>query len=184
MNLGISSEVSWIINTFKDAFILLHMAYFEQNRFGFKQASSPVNIPENDVARLMYYFDCVCSVIQYTDNDLNRFRNYRNWASLTYGERRTLLVLCLTFSPDEFDNRVFFHSDNLCGNSTNRFYELSQISNQVIAAREIIIAGQTHRVAKIMAYKMSWMQNYYYGPILRLPSQYNINAASIPCVIS
>lgn len=159
------------------------MAFFQRNRYGLKQTSTSAEVPDNDIARLMYYFNCVCSAIQYNDNDVNRYRNYRNWSSLSYGERRTLLILCLAFSPDEFDNKVFFHSDNLCGNSGNKFYELSEISNRVLAVQSIIIAGQTHRVARIMTYKMSWMQNNYYGPILRLAPQYNINT-SLLCVIS
>jgi hypothetical protein len=161
------------------------MALFQRNQIGFKQTSVSTTVPNNDVARLMYYFHCVCSAIEYNDSDVSRYRNYQNYASLTYNEIRCLLVLCLTLSPDEFDDKVFFQSDALCGDSFNRFYEISQVSHQLLAVQSIVIAGQICHVNKIMTYKMSWMHENYFNPIQRLAPRYNINTLqSSACVIS
>ena len=116
----------------------------------------------------MYYFNCVCGAIDYTDSDMQRFRNFRNWSSLSYTEIRLLVALCYTLSPDVFDDKVFFRSDALCGNSSNKFFEISQVSHQLLAVQSIVIAGQRRRVNKIMTYKMSWMHDYYFGPMRRL----------------
>ncbi|CAF5086121.1 unnamed protein product, partial [Rotaria sp. Silwood1] len=116
------------------------MAYLQHNQYGFKDTSVNVNVPNNDVARLMYYLNCVCSAIQYNDSDLSRFRNYRNWASLSSEDIRLLLVLCLTLRPDLLDDKVFFHSDALCGDSSNKFFEISQVRNQLLAVQSIVIA--------------------------------------------
>jgi hypothetical protein len=161
------------------------MAFFQRNQFGFKQTSVPVTVPNNDVARLMYYFDCVCEAIDYKDTDVSRYRNFRNYSSLSYNEIRVLLALCLTISPDVLDNKVFFHSDALCGNSANKLYEVSQVSHQVMAVQSIVIAGRRCHVKKIMTYKMSWMYEYYINPVQRLASQINTNGLqSSACVIS
>ncbi|CAF1357537.1 unnamed protein product [Rotaria sordida] len=161
------------------------MAYLQRNQFGFEANSSPVTVPDNDVARLMYYFDCVCDAIEYDDSDLNRYRNYRNWSSLSYEERRVLLALCLTFSPDVFDNKVFFQSDALCGDRSNKFYKISQVSHQLLAVQSIVIAGRRRQVKQIMTYKMAWMQKNYFNPVQRLAQQYNRNTSQSPsCVIS
>ncbi|CAF3609155.1 unnamed protein product [Rotaria socialis] len=161
------------------------MAYLQHNRFGFKDNSVDANIPDNDVARLMYYFNCVCSAIQYNDSDVRRFRNYRNWASLSFEEIRVLLALCITISPDVLDGKVFFHSDALCGNSQNKFYEISQVSNQLLAVESIVIAGRRCRVSQIMTYKMSWMYNYYLNPVQRLASRFSSpTSRSGTCIIS
>jgi len=144
------------------------MALLQRNQIGFRHTSVTVSVPNNDVARLMYYFDSVCSAIEYTDSDMQRYRNYHNWSSLSYTEVRLLVALCYALSPDVFDNKVFFQSDALCGNSTNKFYEISQVSHQLLAVRSIVVAGRTRRVNNIMAYKMSWMRNNYFGPMQRL----------------
>ena len=161
------------------------MALFQRNQFGFKDTSTTASVPNNDVARLMYYFDCVCTAIKYNDSDVSRYRNYANYASLTYNEIRTLLVLCLTLSPDEFDDKVFFHSDALCRGDGNKFYEISQVSHQLLAVQSIVIAGRRCNVTKIMTYTMSWMQRNYFGPIQRLTAQFNPRTLQTSaCVIS
>lgn len=88
----------------------------QRNQVGFKQTSVHTSVPDNDVARLMYYFSCVCTSIEYDDDNIDRYRNYKNWSSLSYNETRVLLALCITFSPDLFDNKIFFHSDALATN--------------------------------------------------------------------
>jgi hypothetical protein len=161
------------------------MAMFQRNQFGFRPTSHAVTVPDNDVARLMYYFDSVCSAIEYNDTDVSRYRNYRNYSSLTYNEIRVLLVLCLTLSPDEFDDKVFFHSDALCGDSANKFYEVSQVSHQLLAVQSIVIAGRRCNVKKIMTYTMPWMRYYYFGPIQRLTPQFSASTLrTSACVIS
>ncbi|CAF3550444.1 unnamed protein product [Rotaria sp. Silwood1] len=161
------------------------MAYLQHNQYGFKDTSVNVNVPNNDVARLMYYLNCVCSAIQYNDSDLSRFRNYRNWSSLSSEDIRLLLVLCLTLRPDLLDDKVFFHSDALCGDSSNKFFEISQVRNQLLAVQSIVIAGRTCQVTKIMTYKMSWMQNNYLNPLQRLTQQYRPRTTrTSTCIIS
>lgn len=128
-----------------------------------------VNVPNNDVARLMYYFSCVCSAIECDMTpQMRRLTNYQNWRSLSVPDVQQLIALCYIFSPDVFNNRVFFNSPALCGNSSNKFYEISQVSNRLLAVSSILIAGQTRRVNSIMTYKMSWMTKYYAEPMLRL----------------
>lgn len=162
------------------------MAFIQQRHIGFRNTSVPITVPDSDVARLMYYLNCVCQAIEYTDNDIDRYRAYRNWSSLSTEEVRVLLVLCLTFSPDVFNNRVFFQSDALCAGSQNKFYEISQIRHQVLVVQSIVVAGRTRQVNRIMAYQLSWMRNNYWNPIQRLAqrfdsrSQRSIAAAAHP----
>ena len=144
------------------------MAVLQRKQVNFRQTGKETSVPNNDVARLMYYFHCVCSAIEYNDSDVQRFRNYDNWSSLSYTEIRLLVALCYTLSPDVFDNKVFFQSDALCGNSANEFFEISQISHQLLAVQSIVIAGRQRRVNKIMTYTMSWMRTYYLDPMRRL----------------
>jgi hypothetical protein len=79
-----------------------------------------------------------------------------------------ILILVLAFSPDEFDNKVFFHSDELCGDCGNKFYEFSTVRRQLLAVQSIVFAGQTRHVKKMMTCKMPWIQKNYIHPVKRL----------------
>ena len=150
-----------------------------------KRTGQSTTIADNDTAKLMYYLSCVCSTIECNnDPEIQRFTNYSNWRSLSVDEERQLVVLCYTLSPDLFDEKVFFESDALCGNSLNEFYEISQVSSQIVAARSIVIAGQTRRVNKIMTYKMSWLQKYYLEPMRQQAKRFGKKKKSSSCVIS
>ncbi|UJR18277.1 hypothetical protein I4U23_005180 [Adineta vaga] len=132
----------------------------------FERTDQSVTVPNNDVARLMYYLNCVCVAIDCAnDSDIQRFTNYNNWHHLSIEEQKALLVVCYAFSPDVLNNRVFFQSDALCGDSSNQFYKISQVRNHVVAAESIIIAGRVLTVNKIMTYKLQWMRTYYFNPM-------------------
>ena len=104
------------------------MAFFQRNQFGFKQTSVPVTIPNNDVARLMYYFDVVCNTIDYNDADISRFRDYSNWRSLSFNDIRVLLVLCLTISPDQ-GCQIFKHKKRKTGQKKRKKAENDTLKN-------------------------------------------------------
>ena len=167
------------------------MAYLQHNQFGIKDVSHDVNIPNNDVARLMYYLNCVCFTISYTDNDIRRFCNYNNWSVLSNEDIRMLVVLCHTLNPTVFIDKVFFQSDALCGNYNNRFLEINQVRTQLLAVESIVIAGRRCQVNKIMTYKVSWMENYYINPMKNIIQRLNAprprqtsNSRSGTCTIS
>jgi predicted Fe-S protein YdhL (DUF1289 family) len=158
---------------------------FRQNEFGVKRTGQSVTVADNDIAKLMYYLNCVCTTIDCNnDPEIRRFTNYSNWHSLSTDEQRQLVVLCYTFSPDIFEDKIFFQKDALCIGCRNEFYEISQVSSQLVAVRSIIIAGRTRRVNNIMAYKMSWMQSNYLEPMRRQAQRFSRKKRSSSCVIS
>ena len=94
---------------------------FGRDEFDIKRASYPTTVANNDVAKLMYYLNCVCTTIDCNDDaDIGRFTNYNNWSYLSVDEQKLLVALCYTFSPDVFEGKVFFHMEELCGGSLNR----------------------------------------------------------------
>jgi hypothetical protein len=105
---------------------------------------------------------------------MKQYTDYDNYRWLTPYQRQRVFILCKVMSPDEFEDKVFFESDALCGPSLrNQFYEVTKVRHQVVAAHSIIIAGQRRQVKKIMAYKQSWMQYCYYEPMRRLEYAFN-----------
>jgi hypothetical protein len=123
-------------------------------------------VAENDVAKLMYYLNCVCRTVNCSDDrEISRFTDYHNWASLSIDDQKALLVICYTISPDVLEDKVFFQSETLCRGAPNRLYEISQVRHQIVAVSNIIIAGRNRQVNKIMAYTMPWMHYCYIQPM-------------------
>ena len=77
------------------------------------QLPSPkVTVLENDLARLMYYLDCVLVVIQYEKN--NKLTDYKNYYYLTSEEEIAVYHLAALFTPKIFiDAGVFILNPDL-----------------------------------------------------------------------
>ncbi|CAF1301166.1 unnamed protein product [Didymodactylos carnosus] len=146
------------------------MALWQRNNYDIRQFGTTVQIPNNCIAKLQYYLDCIMTVIDYTDQDLSRLRAYRcsttATAYLTPTEIRLLYILCATFSPDEFENKCLFESDRI--DSNNEFFELSHTQNNLLVVSSVSVAGRQRQVKKFMLYKEQWMRNNYYQPMLQL----------------
>ena len=130
-----------------------------------KDTTKPCTIPSNNIAKLMYYFNSVCSCIEPDNSDtVRRLRNYSNYASLSHDEEAQLLALCLTLSPDKLIGSVLFPADD-CGDYSNKFLELSAVSTNMVVADSFVIGGQRKKIQKIMMFQKSWLENYYLNPL-------------------
>jgi len=107
-----------------------------------------VTVPNNAMASLMYYLDCVSTVIDYKDRSLTDFQNYDE---LTGEELVAVYALAKIFHPSIFINAGIFIIDQklLFGNS-NQFYEITDETIGFHANREIVIGGKVRKVLKLM----------------------------------
>ena len=56
------------------------MALVGATQIGLKDTSSNASITDDPKARLMYYLDCVCCVLNLDgDGDINRLRKHQYW---------------------------------------------------------------------------------------------------------
>ena len=70
------------------------------NQVQIKPFGEVVDIPDDDVAKLMYYLSCVDTVINY--NEIDKLSDYENYDLLTVDEMAQLFRLVLLFNPEEF----------------------------------------------------------------------------------
>ena len=130
-----------------------------------KVTGQTVTVPSNDFAKLMYYFNCVCSCVEPENNStVLRLKDYQNYASLSSDEKGKLLAICLTLSPDKLIGTVMFPSEDI-GSSSNEFLELSAVSTTLIVAESLIVGGQQKKIKKIMLFKKSLMENNFIDPL-------------------
>lgn len=142
-------------------------AIMGRTEVGVREFGRNVTIPANPKAKLMYYLDCICTVMDLSDQrNLAKLRDYQNYHLLTETETDALIALALLLSPDELNGKVIFQDDEMCGSNSNTFYELSAVQNNLLLTDSIIIGGQRRAVTKIMAYKRQWFLNNWYNPML------------------
>ena len=123
------------------------------------------NVPNNDIAQLMYYLDCVCACIEPDDSStISRLRDYKNYASLSSNEEAQLLALCLALSPDKLMGTIFQPVTD-CGDSSNQFLELSAVKTDLLVTESLVIGGHRKRILKVMMFQKSWMESYYINPL-------------------
>ena len=90
-----------------------------RTQIGLKPTSHSVTVPNDNKAKLMYYLNCTCSVLQLDDPRINRLTQYNNYR-LGGDETDALVALCYLLSPDVLLDKCIFHSEEMCGNSSNK----------------------------------------------------------------
>ena len=131
-----------------------------------EKISTKTTVPDNDYAKLMYYLNCVSSIV---DFDIPRkYINYDEYYNLSYSEKKELLALCILLEPSLFTNSHLFILDEngeILKTSNNEFYELKATQFGLHINSEILIAGKMVRALKIMIFDSYWMRKFYYNPI-------------------
>ena len=134
-----------------------------------KKTGSPTTVPENPIAKLMYYFHCICSCVEADDDyTTRRLRDYQNnYLRLSDEEEAKLLILCLALSPDKLIGTILFpvkDEEDLDGMVAN-FFEVSAVSTRVVVSQSLLIGGQQKKVHKILMFKKAWIESNYYDPL-------------------
>lgn len=155
----------------------------QRTQIELKKTGTTVSVPNNPWARLMYYFNCVCSCVDVdNDSELRKLRNYSNYYNLTSDEKGALLGLCLAVSPDKLIGVLFFHSDNI--DSGNEFYELSAVRTKMVVSESFLVGGQEKKVQSIMMFKKVWMDTYYIQPLRDIQREIRPRPVRSGCVVS
>jgi hypothetical protein len=128
-----------------------------------------VAVPDDDVARLMYYLNCVTKGVglDILQDDLIRYEKYR---LLSPARIAVVFKTAVELSPDLFIGKILFRDDEgeVTGSSSNSFISISAACNVVSLQSNIVIAGKVQNVTKVMFFKSSWLKKYYTDPVERI----------------
>ena len=141
------------------------------NKLHVKSIGETVTIPNDDVARLMYYLSCVKTVIDY-DNEDDILTDFENYDLLNVEQLTVLFSLVILFNPKIFINSgVFILDPSLVPvGSTNEFYQITNERINFHFNDEIMIGGKTRKILKVMACTNFWLLKYYYYPLNNIRS--------------
>ena len=138
---------------------------FQLNRMHVQQMDTyTVNVPDNDVAKLMYYLSCVDTVINF--KNIDKLSDFRNYDSLSVEEMTGLFELVLLFNPKYFIEKGVFIIDRslLPPNSSNTFYQITDERIGMHVSSEMLIGGRTVKVLKVMVCDENWLLRNYFTP--------------------
>ena len=130
-----------------------------------KESEQKIDIPDNKLAKLMYYLQCVFTVIE-SDAE-TRYTNYNNYYLLSKLEEQTVLGLVSTFNPTLMIELNLFkiEPDFVPIGKENEFYDISDEKFEGKIKSEVTIAEAPRKVLKVMACKQSWINKYYEEPL-------------------
>jgi hypothetical protein len=133
-----------------------------------KMFGGKANVPNNTMAKLMYYLHCVVTVIQYENSVLT---DYQNYDELSGKELLAVYDVAKLLNPSLFINAgIFILDQRLLVDTDNQFYEITDETVGVHVNQEIMIGGRSVKVLKIMACNMLWLNRNYYRPIQEIDS--------------
>ena len=147
-------------------------ANLAMNKFRIRDTSETVQVPSNDLAKLMYYLHCVYDVLKL--EDLTPYMDYQYYNNLSDEKKSDIIYYSKLFNPNKMLLiKAFIQDDNIENN--NIFLEITDETYGIHANEEFVIEGKVVRISKLMVYKSIWAINNYYFPLQRLT-----NPPSIP----
>ena len=130
-----------------------------------KLTGKSVYVPDNHLARLMYYLSCVAVVLEVDKN--NKLLEYQNYYLLTEKEEELVVVFALLFNPKILKEKyLFLVGDKFVPAGTdNEFFELTNNNFGIHISSEVIIGGVSRKVLNLMGCNESWLERNYYNPL-------------------
>ena len=115
-------------------------------------------VPDNDIARLMYYLYCItsCVGLHILQNDLLAYRQYQHLSNIRSSH---VIQAANKYGPNEFIGKVIFHDNdgNVIENSGNKFVTIDSASTSVSVDKELTIARRTWTAKNVMFFKSEWL---------------------------
>ena len=138
--------------------------FYNEDNINIVPTGERTTVPDDDVAKLMYYLSCVDTVINY--QGIDKLSDFKNYKRLTVDDMADLFELVLLFNPEIFLNAKIFilEIDPLPNGLDNQFYEITNERIGIHINNQIIIGGRTVRVMKFMVCNPAWLIRNYYRP--------------------
>ena len=137
---------------------------YNQHQLSIKETGRSCTVPDHPIAKLMYYLNSVDSLVDF--GIPSHLKDYENYGETSFDHENAILCFATLLNPTIFiENNIMIHEPSLCGNSSNKFYEISDTRTTIAATREFVIGGRRVQTLNIMAFEVSWLDNNYIKPM-------------------
>ena len=125
-------------------------------------------IPDNNIAKLMYYLDCLVNIIDLDDGTVNldRLTDYEHYYNLTEEEQKMVAGLCIVSNPEALEqfSLLLVKPELLPNGSGNEFFDIKDPRLGVEVPEEVTFAETPVKVLKVMVCTEEWIDKYYTQP--------------------
>ena len=125
-------------------------------------------IPDNRIAKLMYYLDCLVNIIDLDDGtvDLDRLTDYEHYYNLTEEEQKIVAGLCIVSNPEALEqfSLLLVKPELLPNGSGNEFFDIKDPRLGVEVPEAVTFAETPVKVLKVMVCTEEWIDKYYTQP--------------------
>ena len=146
-------------------------AYLDLKNVKIESLGTKGYVPDDDLARLMYYLYCVSVVIKYDKDDKDsKLTDFKKYYCLTEGEKIAVYALIISFNPRILVEKGIFVLDSslLPPGFSNDFIEITDERIGIHVNQEVIIGGRIVKVLKFMVCDSSWITRNYIEPVERI----------------
>lgn len=129
-----------------------------------KNTGQTTTVPDDQWAKLMYYLNCVNTVISF--GLPKNITDYENYQKLTLDDKNYILMIAEVMKPSLFEEHKIFIDDYSLVQSGHRnsFYDISYKKVALAATKDFVIAGKRVQTLSIMCYYYEWKKLYYNEP--------------------
>ena len=125
-------------------------------------------IPDNRIAKLMYYLDCLVNIIDLDDGTVNldRLTDYEHYYNLTEEEQKIVAGLSIISSPEALEqfSLLLVKPELLPNGSGNEFFDIKDPRLGVEVPEAVTFAETPVKVLKVMVCTKEWIDKYYTQP--------------------
>lgn len=145
------------------------MDVFLQKERGFEDTTSSADVPNHDLAKLMYYLRSVtlnCGLDILPD----RLLDYPRWSRLSRADADQVYGQAYVWSPDELLGKVIYHDEDndICQPPYNgRFLTLSEATSMFAVTGTAVVGGTSRTSSKVFVFQSNWLRNNYIDPMRR-----------------
>jgi hypothetical protein len=160
--------------------VFLPMAFFGGHNLSVHETSSPATVPDNPIAKLMFYLNCINSITNL--NLSRRLTNYANWRSVSQQDLAEIFAACVVLDPKTLADKGILMWDRegrICRPGENRFFSITDREVRGFIDPEVIIGGQRTTITQIMAFGEVWIRSNYLLPLAFLLEQAGITEETL-----
>ena len=124
-------------------------AIFGMNQLKVEAFGQNTTVPNNDLAKLMYYLHCISAVIEC--DDYNMLTDYEHYYNLNIDQMKEVYKLAILFNPKIFSDAGIFivNPALLPPGVSNKFYKITDETIGIHVNQQLLIHGRTVRVKKL-----------------------------------
>lgn len=134
-----------------------------------KDVGTPTEIPYCDIARLMYYLDCVACLVEGLPIPA-KFRDYKHWKRIgrNLDDFWEMVLLAQKLDPETMTRAgVFIDCEAPLWSLGKRhmFVEITDTRYTSLPTKNFAVGGTQVTCLQRMLYTESWLVEYYKGPM-------------------